>query len=59
MTETYVHEGIEVIKTGRTAERKLKTKTAELVEITPFDKEISSWKKWVDKRSLYDVKVKP
>ena len=59
MTEkTYVFEGTEVRKTGRTAVRKVitvpgKSRELTLVEIAPvsdFD-----WKKWVSPEQLYEV----
>lgn len=56
---TYIHEGVEVQLTGRVAERKMTNSTAELVEITPVDKDVGSWKKWVSKKSLFDVKEIP
>lgn len=60
---TYIHEGIEVILTGRTADRKLKTSSKytknprvdTLHEITPHDKEVGAWKKWVRLTDLYEI----
>lgn len=57
---TYVHEGVEVAMTGRTANRKIPTRPnakeamLTLVEIEPIDKSFD-WKKWVDPRQLYVV----
>ena len=58
--ETFVFEGSEVRKTGRTASKDIAKpngqvlKTAELVEITPVD-ETDGWKKWVDPKLLFIV----
>lgn len=56
---TYVFDNQEVKLTGRIAERKLKTAVAELVEITPVDPDLGSWKKWVDRKGLFEVKEPP
>lgn len=61
--ETYVHEGIEVGLTGRTAKKEATRRTTRgkvpsidiLVEITPIDKETGSWKKWIKKEELYKI----
>ncbi len=58
-TQTFVYEGTEVKLTGRIAIKKtfspLGTEvTHKLVEIEPVDDE-SSWKKWVDEKSLFHV----
>jgi hypothetical protein len=59
MDKTFVYEGTEVRKTGRTAVRKISTVPGKpprellLVEVTPvaeFD-----WKKWVSPDQLYEV----
>lgn len=52
--ETYVFDGTEVKKTGRTAVRKLRQREMTLVEITPVDTSFD-WKKWVDPVSLFVV----
>lgn len=57
--ETFVYEGTEVKKTGRTAVKTLqlreKTKDMILIEITPVDSTFD-WKKWVRPEDLYTVK---
>lgn len=57
--ETFVYEGSEVKKTGRTAQKILtagvRTKEMTLVEITPVDTTFD-WKKWVRPEDLYTVK---
>ena len=59
--ETYVLDGIEVIKTGRVAVREKKTRSGRvptiaekqvLVEVKPLD---GVWAKWVEESSLYKV----
>lgn len=59
----YVHSGVEVILTGRTAERRIESKSARvpsridiLHEIEPADKEQGSFKKWVRLEELYKIK---
>lgn len=53
---TYVYENVEIVKTGRSAERKLKSgKVDQLVEITPQDSSVGSWKKWVREDELFEV----
>lgn len=55
---TYVYDGVEVRKTGRTASKESPTlrgkRTVTLVEITPVGDD-DGWKKWVDEDSLYVV----
>lgn len=56
---TFVYDGVEVKKTGRTATRDVattsqKTRTLVLVEIMPIDSSFD-WKKWVDPKQLYSV----
>lgn len=65
--KSYVHEGIEVVLTGRVAKKEKKRpvtrRTATAVvnqdglihEITPKDKEIGSWKKWVKMTDLFEI----
>ena len=59
--ETYVFDGSEVKKTGRTASKTLvagsRVKEMVLVEITPVDSTFD-WKKWVRPEDLYAVKNK-
>jgi hypothetical protein len=56
---TYVFENAEVQKTGRVADRKLKSgKIDHLVEITPVDENVGKWKKWVREAELFEVKDK-
>jgi hypothetical protein len=55
---TYVYEGTEVRKTGRTAVKKIhqvnsKFRELILVEITPVSE--FDWKKWVSPDQLYEV----
>ena len=56
---TFVYEGTEVRKTGRTAIRKLPgrpgstAKELLIVEITPVSE--FDWKKWVSPEQLYEV----
>lgn len=58
---TYVHGGIEVTLTGKTATRKIPARgraperADTLYEITPADKESGSWTKWVRKDELYII----
>jgi hypothetical protein len=59
MAQTWVHEGVEVVKTGREAVREVQTMRGEtikriLVEIKPLD-ESADWKKWVDPSQLFVV----
>jgi hypothetical protein len=60
-TETFVFEGVEVVKTGREAIREVKTVTGQasrkmtLVEIKPLDPDAPEWKKWVDPAHLFVV----
>lgn len=52
----YLYDGVLVVRTGRTALRILKSgKKDELIEITPSDQMIGSWKKWVRESELYTV----
>ena len=59
--ETFVYDGAEVKKTGRTATKTLGTsarvKEMNLVEITPVDTTFD-WKKWVRPEDLYTIKEK-
>lgn len=54
--KTYVYEGIEVRKTGKTASKQLSSgRTDELVEVTPVDKMQGSWHKWARPTDLFEV----
>lgn len=63
--QTYVYGDVEVIKTGRVAQRQFQqiigrqtvTKTAKLVEITPVTSTPGSpiWHKWVSEENLFVV----
>lgn len=54
---TYVYEQVEVRKTGRKAERKLKSgRVDSVIEITPTDSTYGTWKKWVTEETLFEVK---
>jgi hypothetical protein len=59
--ETFVYDGAEVKKTGRTATKTFGTgarvKEMNLVEITPVDATFD-WKKWVRPEELYVIKEK-
>lgn len=66
---TYIHENIEVKLTGRTASKKGREKRKRrtdgdntapvakklLHEVTPADKDIGEWKKWVDLETLFTI----
>jgi len=53
---TYVFENVEVKMTGRKASNKLRSgKVDELVEITPTDSIVGSWKKWAREDVLFKV----
>lgn len=60
ISQSWVYDGTEVIKTGREATRELKTpagkvtRTMTLVEIKPID-EVMDWKKWVNPSELFVV----
>jgi hypothetical protein len=57
--QTYVFDNIEVRKTGRKAHNKLRSgKIDELVEITPVDSTVGSWKKWAREEVLFEVENK-
>lgn len=60
--KTYVHDGVEVVKTGRVAKKERATtgrrvtgSASLLYEITPADRESGSWKKWVKESELYEI----
>jgi len=60
--EVFVYDGgrdgaVEVVKTGRVAVRKLgeKKPAHEVVEITPADPDVGTWKKWVNPSILFRI----
>lgn len=53
---TYVYEGTEVKKTGRSARRESKRGKKEIThEITPALDSVGTWKKWVYQEELFEV----
>jgi len=54
----YLFDSIEIIKTGRSAERKLRNGNIDSkIEITPADiKTNGSWTKWIKESELYEIK---
>jgi hypothetical protein len=57
MSKVYVYDGKEVVLTGRKAEKKLRTKVDQLVEIKPKDisSTSSDFCKWVRLVDLYEI----
>lgn len=53
--ETFVFEGTEVVKTGRSATKKVGNASDKVVEIQPAGSDVPMWKKWVRDRELYTV----
>lgn len=59
--DTYIFEGEEVVLTGRTASKNIgsgspsKLLQRPMVEITPFDKDNGTWKKWTIMGTLFKV----
>lgn len=54
--QRYVYDNVEVVKTGRTAKKALRSgKVDELVEITPVESMDGTWKKWVRDVELFEV----
>lgn len=52
----YVYDNVEVIKTGRSAKKPLRSgKIDELFEITPVETMDGTWKKWVREIELFEV----
>lgn len=52
----YVYDNVEVIKTGRTAKKALRSgKVDELFEVTPVESFDGVWKKWVRDSELFEV----
>ena len=57
--ETFVHDGVEVVKTGRTASKVIKVpggqgRVLTLVEIKPLEDSFDT-KKWVDPAQLFII----
>lgn len=53
---SYVHEGKEVVLTGRKAQKKLRSgKSDEVVEIKPANPEDGSFTKWVRMGELFEI----
>ncbi len=58
MEQTYVYEGAEVKKTGRTAAKTLTSgRVDQVVEITPTQTTVGTWKKWVSESALYEIEA--
>ena len=56
MDKTYVYDGIEVILTGRKAQKELRSgKTDWVFEIQQSDSESASFKKWVRMKELFEI----
>ena len=57
MAKTYVHDGKEVVLTGRRARKKARTREIELFEIKPKDvtSTDASFCKWVRMTDLYEI----
>ena len=56
MSKTYVHNGHEVVLTGRKAQKETRSKKImEVVEIKPADPENGSFKSWVQMNELYEI----
>ena len=56
--KTYIHRGIEVIMTGRTAVRETrKNKQDTLYEIKPYDIEDGSTCEWVRIKDIHEVNI--
>ena len=57
-SKTYVYEGVEVMLTGRTAQKR-STMSKDLVltqyEVQPADQEGIQWKKWAKADDLYTI----
>ena len=54
--QRYVYDNVEVIKTGRTAKKPLRSgKVDELFEVTPVEAFDGTWKKWVRDGELFEV----
>ena len=57
MSKVYVHDGKEVVLTGRKARKSVRKKLQELVEIKPKDvtSNDTSFCKWVRRIDLYEI----
>lgn len=65
MSETYIYDNTEVVKTGRVAAKQaaIKSRRSErtpmagdvLYEVKPADPENGTWTKWVRQRDLYEI----
>lgn len=56
MRPSYVYDGVEIVKTGKMAERKLRSgKVDQLIEVTPKEPTLGTWKKWVREAELFEV----
>jgi hypothetical protein len=56
MTKIYVHEGKEVVQTGRTAKREMRRgKVDILVEIKPKDTSSDNFRMWVRETDLFVI----
>lgn len=57
MSQTYVYDGIEVVLTGRTASKPLRSgKSDTVVEITPLTQQVGLWRqRWVRPAELYII----
>lgn len=65
MSDTYIYDNMEVVKTGRKAAKSVppKKKRSErtptnqdiLFEITPADPDDGTWKRWVRQSDLYEI----
>lgn len=54
--ETFVHDAVEVKKTGRTAEKAMPGgKKMVLCEVTPVNEYDGTWKKWVNPQALFEI----
>lgn len=52
---TYVYNGVEVKMTGRRAKKETRRNEIMLVEITPYNVEDGTWKRWVNPTELYEI----
>lgn len=54
--QTYVYDNVEVRRTGRVATNTLRSgKVDEVVEVTPVDSTVGTWRKWVREDVLFKV----
>lgn len=57
---TYVFDNVEVRKTSRVAYNTLRSgKVDILIEVTPVDQIVGSWKRWVKEETLFTVQPAP